>query len=483
MIVFYTRYSVVEAFDIRALFNLSFKCVTGMKNVPESFKNLSWNGTESEEWKDDRNLLAYEIDSDTGIVAFRISIVDSNDELWTTDIALNEKEHEIQLRLAREMKIISADYDHNFNIPYIFKKIIRDGLGGKDLDLPVSDEPIFIDESNLDVVSNLINGKKSYSLPVIYVSHPFYETDYVVDVNELAKDMAGSAHVLVEKSSETTKCLRELTESRNAYNGAVDIFYDDDTFRYLKWDEININQFRYRLSHAVYSRMAMRNIDDKSSLSTIRLKNKVKKLGNSILETQMLALEIEELKEKRKDDSDYIQLISDEIKTLEKKVNELENTNFELNSKVIALNAALNNKGKRRGNFTTIDYTEEEFYEDEIKRIVLECIRQTISSYGDEEQLRRDYHVLKDIIDNNTFSDEGESIKRSMLRIFKKNKLGKSDVNALRGLGFEVKAGSHDKYVFHGDDRYIVTISNSPSDYREGENNAHKAVNLIFGRT
>ncbi len=70
-----------------------------------------------------------------------------------------------------------------------------------------------------------------------------------------------------------------------------------------------------------------------------------------------------------------------------------------------------------------------------------------------------------------------------MLRIFKKNKLGKSDVNALRGLGFEVKAGSHDKYVFHGDDRYIVTISNSPSDYREGENNAHKAVNLIFGRT
>ena len=100
-----------------------------------------------------------------------------------------------------------------------------------------------------------------------------------------------------------------------------------------------------------------------------------------------------------------------------------------------------------------------------------------------DERERRDYHILKDIIDNNEYSEVGNHIKSEILRIIKKNRLNKADVNDLKGIGFEVQQGGHDKYVFHGDDRYIITVSNSPSDYRGGENLAHEAVNLIFGRT
>ena len=124
MIVFYTRFHVVETFDVKALLAFSFECVKGMRNAPNAFKNVSWDDKESGEWKSERNLLAYEIDSATGSVAFRVAIVDQNDELWTTDIALSERLHEIQLRLAREKRIVTAEYDKSFNIPYIFKKII-----------------------------------------------------------------------------------------------------------------------------------------------------------------------------------------------------------------------------------------------------------------------------------------------------------------------------------------------------------------------
>ncbi len=483
MIVFYTRYHVVDDFNIGAMLNFAFNCVNGMKNAPDIFKNIIWDGNDSGEWKTEKNLLSFEIDSESRVAAFRVAIVDENDELWTTDLVLNELKKEIQMRLAREKRIATAEYDRNFNIPYMFKKIVRDGIGSMDDELPVTDTPIYIDDNNVSIVADLVSGKRPYSLPVIYVSHPFSENDYSLDVKELAKDMAGSAHVLVEKTSDTSIRLKELTDSKNAYNGAIDIFYNDDSFRYMRWEDITPNQYRYKISHAVYARMAMRNIDEDISLSALKIRNRIKKLDANNVETQKLFLEVEELKEKRKEDTEFIELLSEEIKNLEKRVNDLENENFDLKSKISGLTEALNRKNGVVGKAISLSYSEEQYYDDEIKRIVLECIRQTVSTYGDEQQLRRDYHILKSILDNNSTSDIGDRIKSEMMKIIKKNNLSRQDVNALKGLGFEILKGSHDKYLFHNDDRYIITVSNSPSDHRDGENLAHEAVKLIFGRS
>lgn len=483
MIVYYTKYNVINDFNIRKLLDFAFDCVSGMRNAPESFKNCTYNGDESREWKDNRNLMAYEIDPDISTVAFRVALVDENDELWTTDIVLNECKHEIQLRLAREKRIVSIEYNRNFRIPYIFKKLIREGIGGIDSGIPVSDKPFYIDENNLDLAVELITNTKAYSMPVIYVSHPFSTAEYELDVEELAKDMAGSAHVFVEKSSEVSKLLKDSTESKNAYNGAIDIFCNGDSFRYLRWPEVTHNQFRYKISHAVYSRMAMRNIDDDISLSAIKLRNRIKKLTASDIETQKLSLRIEELKEKHKELQECFNYASEEVNALEKRKNELENENLDLKNKLNALSAALSRKQGKADETVSFKCSEKQFYDDEIKRIILESIKNTISTYGIVEQERRDFHILKDIIEHNEYSEIGNSIKEEMLRIIKKNKLKRADVSDLKGLGFEIQQGSHDKYVFHNDDRYIITVSNSPSDYRGGENLAHEAVNLIFGRT
>ncbi len=483
MIVYFTKYNVIDNFNIKKLLNFTFECVSGMRNVPESFKHCSWNGEESGEWIDNRNIMAYEIDNDTFTVAFRIAIVDEIDELWTTDIVLNENRHELQLRLAREKKEVSVEYDRNFRIPYIFKKLIRDGIGGSDFGISISDKPIYVDDSNLDLVVDLYSSRKIYSMPVIYVSHPFNTAEYELDVEELAKDMAGSAHVFVEKSSETSMILKNTTSSMNAYNGAIDIFINGDSYRYLRWSDVTPNQLRYKISRAIFSRMAMRNIDDNTSLSAIRLRNKIKKLNAKDIETKKISLRMEELEEKYKESQEYFEFASDEIKSLEKKVNELENENYDMKIKMEALSEALNRKQGVGVNTIELEYSEKQFYDDEIKRIVLECIKNVTSTYGTGETERRDFHILSNIINCNVCSEVGNNIKNEMLRIIKKNKLNKADVSSLKGLGFELQQGGHNKYVFHGDDRYIITVSNSPSDFREGENLAHEAVNLIFGRT
>lgn len=485
MIVFYSSIKVVETFKIPDLLKHSFDCVTGMRDVPDSFKNITWDcSTESGEWKHERNIMSFEIDAEKKVVAFRISTVDKNDELWTIDLVLKEYENNLQVRLAREKREISVVYDNKFNIPYIFKKLIRDGVGGIDNNIPINDKPLFINTSNISIIEKIINGKAKYDLPIIYVSHLFENDDYYLDVSELAKDMAGSAHVIVEESSDISYILRNITDEKNAYNGAIDVFYsNNNSFRYLKNAESNANQFRYRVSHAVYSRMALRNIDDEYSLSSIKLRNRIKKLNVNNIETQKLELEIETLKEKLAEANEFNDFILEEYDLLEKKNNQLENDNMSLSNKVEALNEALKKKNKNSDMIIKLQYSEEQFYDDEIKRIILETIKNTISVFGDEERKRRDYHILKDIINSNTYSEVGETIKKQIFQILKKNSLSKIDSNELKSIGFEQKTGSHDKYIFHNDDRYIVTVSNTPSDFRGGENMAHEAVNLIFGRT
>lgn len=483
MIYYYTRYKVKQSFNRKELLDLGFECVSGMKNVPDSFCGISWDGSNSGEWREGRDLLAYEIDEDYQAVAFRVAIVDQNEELWTTDTVLDEKTHEIQLRLAREKRKISAEYDNSFRIPYFFKKIVRDGLAGGDYDLEISGVPFYIDENNVSIIEDIINRKREYALPVVYVSHPFLKDEYEVDVNELAKDMAGCAHVLVEKRSQISSHLKETTGGRNPYNGAIDVIYSDSSFRYIGSPDKSTYQLRQKIIHAIYSRMAMRNIDDEISLSAIKIRNKIRKLNSRDLETQKLVLENENLREKIKDETEFIQFISDENNIKDKRINELENEIFDLKNKTDALSNSLKRKNRDKEGVMELIYTETPYYDDEIKRMVLECIRNTVVEYGDDEKIRRDYHVLNDIISHNQVSGEGERIKREMKRIIKKNRLNGTDENELKRLGFELQKGAHDKYLFHNDDRYMITVSNSPSDHRSGENIAHEAVNLLFGRT
>ena len=478
MIVFYTRFNVRDDFNHQSMLNMAFDVVNGMKNIPDSFTNHHWDGSESAEWKEGRNLLSYEIDSDSKKMAFRVAIVDENDELWTTDIALNDNNHDIQLRLARERKHASAEYNNSFRLPYLFKKIIRDGKAETDHSLSVTDKPIYITNDNISIIADVINGKSKYTLPVIYVSHPFLSEDYSLDVNELAKDMAGSAHVIVELSSDTSSVLKTITDSRNAYDGAIDIFFSNDSFRYIRWAETTANQFRYKVSHAVYTRMAMRNIDEDSSLSALKIRNKLKLIEKS----GHHELEIEKLKEK----NNYLQELYDTASELnsglEKDLQALENKNRELENKNRALSAALSRKKENEEKCIQLAFSEDEFYDEEIKHFVLECIKKSIGQYGDDEKNRRDYHILSDIVQLNDAANIAEGIKTDILNTFRKGKLSGADNKALQDIGFVLQKGSHDKYVFHDDDRYIVTVSKTPSDHREGENVAHDAIKLIFGR-
>lgn len=84
--------------------------------------------------------------------------------------------------------------------------------------------PLIVDEENLDLIVNVTNGSARYKLPVVIITKTFYDED-PVDINKLAKELKGVAHVLVQKTNCTNPRLKELCDGNNEYYGAIGIYH------------------------------------------------------------------------------------------------------------------------------------------------------------------------------------------------------------------------------------------------------------------
>ena len=80
---------------------------------------------------------------------------------------------------------------------------------------------------------------------------------------------------------------------------------------------------------------------------------------------------------------------------------ELSEENCHLKEKNKALIEQLKQKNESSGKCVSFVFTEEEFYMDEVKRIIIEQIIKAISGCGENSKSRRAYHVLNDIVKNN----------------------------------------------------------------------------------
>ena len=80
-------------------------------------------------------------------------------------------------------------------------------------------------------------------------------------------------------------------------------------------------------------------------------------------------------------------------------------------------------------------------------------------------------------------SDFPSKIQSVFDKVAQDGTLDSDGIHALERLDFEViKAGSgHFKVRYHGDNRYQMSISTSPSDSRAGENLISIYMNQLFG--
>ena len=164
-------------------------------------------------------------------IGFRHDFPDNEGRLWRTEAVLrravsSDAQDLIRLRtecLARKPGV-RLDFPRK---PYLVKTILGDGWGGKDGALFVSDGALRLtdDDVGLKIAKAVTIGKATRYLPVIYVSATG-DSKWQLSpdqVNKLAFDIGGIAHVAVEPSRAFSFRLRDLTAGANVYGGALGI--------------------------------------------------------------------------------------------------------------------------------------------------------------------------------------------------------------------------------------------------------------------
>lgn len=109
--------------------------------------------------------------------------------------------------------------------PYLIKALIKNGWGGKDRQLEVADQPIWLanTDEGLSTARAVTLGEASKWLPTLYVSATGNSTWLLGkrEIEKLAYDLGGIAHVLVEPDRAFSFSLRTQTDAKNAYGGTL----------------------------------------------------------------------------------------------------------------------------------------------------------------------------------------------------------------------------------------------------------------------
>lgn len=452
------------------LIELAFEWVNNSPHY--GFDNISWSGEDLYERETEKQKFSVVQSNDSKILAIRLENIDNDNVLWTNDFVYEEcdKDNILLVRLARDAVDKESIVTRGYNRPRLMKTILKLGYGAEDNNLLISDREILITENNLDLAEKVICGRTKYLLPVVYVTKRFIDNVTILDTKELAKDLAGTAHVIVEESTEITAKLKERTNGINPFNGAVHIYYTDKVgTRIIPDDFSKANAFRFKIVNSVCRRLSQVKVDDKYTWGTIRYQKLLEKYRQDQKENSELEKvceEILELKEK-----EHAQLVAD----MELELNELR-------SKVQNYEYAFQSRKKEQIGNIMFNCSEEEFFEGEIKDMILKLLQDEKKKMDTDPNQRgwRRYHVLEALLKDNEIIGKGQDLDTELKDILSRiDRINAKDRKRLRELGFVSRENKHNKLYFHDDDRYLITLGKTPSDSRAASNSASTAINTI----
>lgn len=468
MLLFSTILNITDKLNKKEFINLLVKWNQEAKYRENIVPGVTWNGEKNIKFGIDK--LSIEIIDylEKDILAVRHEKITDDEVVWDTDFVVNFAERKISIRLDRTFSEDALEMNAAFSTPHFISLLIEHGYLQDDQDLPILRDPIVITDCNLETVQQVVRNKEYYELPVVYVAKDFADQD-PLSISWLASRLKGAAHVLVEKSKEACrKCTEICGETAEEY-GAVRIYYPSlgvnrKRFLYrsatgnmdVRLEKVIRHVIQYWNSQRMDILYTWQGVN--SSVLSDNLQNQIQRLAEAESAKQSAEEEINLVYEE----------FDEDIKSLQKKVEELSKANEALQMENFGLRAKMN-----ASDAMPIIYQgdEEDFYPEEIKDMVLGVLAEALNN---TERGTRLYDVLEDILENNPYQHLSDERKQRVKNLFKGYKtLTGAMKQELISLGFEISDdGRHYKITYQGDPRYMVTIGKTPSDNRAGSNNA-----------
>jgi len=164
-------------------------------------------------------------------IGFRHDLPDDLGRLWRTEGVLTRSENEdcsdiVRIRTQCIANIPTAPLQTPKK-PYLIKSLLKGNWGGSDHCFSISDRPFFLkdDATGEKLAAEIINGNASTWLPIVYIStisHGEWPLN-LREINSLAYQLGGIAHVALEPSRLFSLRLRELCDGKNPFGGAISI--------------------------------------------------------------------------------------------------------------------------------------------------------------------------------------------------------------------------------------------------------------------
>lgn len=476
MLLFSTILDIKESLTKNKFIQLVIAWNQQSPHLENVIQGIVWNGEKNIRFGKENHWLDIEEYRNRNIIAVRYEKVESDGIVWDTDYIMNFDDMRMAIQLDRSYKEDALIMDSKFSTPHFITTLIENGYLKDDGRLPVVREPIQIMEDNLEILSDIINDKQRYRLPVVYVSKTVFNYN-PVNVRWLSSRLKGVAHVLVEDSKQLNYKIRELCNDSNEYNGSIGVYFPHSSIKHRRFlyreytgsdtillDKVVKNVIQYGNSQNVDNLYTWQGVSN--SLLSDRL--------NSQREERFIA---ESAKQKAEDEVDKIYDTFDEdLKKLQHQLEELTRQNESLRCENQGLRAKLN----ETNTVPVLNFgDEDEFYPGEIKDLILSSLENSLNNTAKKSR-RSD--VLRDIIESNGYLSLSEERKQTIKKLMKGYKgISGPMRQQLAELGFEVtEDGKHYKLTYFGDGRYWTTLAKTPSDNRGDKNIAANIIKYML---
>lgn len=195
---------------------------------------------------EDLQIRALSSDLVSSAIGFRHNNPDREGRLWRTEGVLtrasSDGEESIFRIKTQCLAAISGATLEAPRKPYLIKALLKNGRAGRDGALEIGDRPLWLQDNDdgIRMASAVSAGKATKHLPVLYIS-AIQNASWLLEKSEienLAYDLGGVAHLVVEPSRAFSFRLRDATAGQNVYGGTIGLSMPGDGITrrfYLGW--------------------------------------------------------------------------------------------------------------------------------------------------------------------------------------------------------------------------------------------------------
>ena len=465
-------------------------------------QDIVWKGERNIRYGSDGLWLNIEEYRNQNIIAVRYEKKGDDGFVWDTDYVMNFNSMKMAVRLDRSYTEDALDAAPQFATPYFITLLIERGYIKNDGNLPVLRDPIYVEETNLDLITNIINGVSHYRLPVVYITKTNNDED-PVNVKSLASRLKGVAHVLVQKSKKTNARIKEATSGKNEYYGSIGIYFPSKAAGYRRylhrstpgydrflsekvfraviqfgnaqmvetlftWQGVNNALLLDRLISNRQERLAAEKAQKAAEAEAAKLIDTLDEEERRIREEAIAAAKAEA--------NELLGSFDEEMNKLQDQIKELTRVNEGLQAENQGLKTKIDSSDAVPVLFMGDEF---EFYQGEIKDLLLAALTEALKTTVPKS---RRAHIISDIIRNNDYQKlsltKAEELKKLLNNY---DRMSDKTKQELKNLGFEIKEeGKHYKITYYGDGRYQTSFSKTPSDRRTGKNIAQQTIKIVF---